>query len=118
VSDIARLRLSSARVIVLAACASAAPVRRGDGAENLARAFIAAGAPTVVATLRSLDDNVSPRFMLQLHRRLAAGSDPVNAVREVILEYLRERDGSVRRPFSWANFVVVGGSGEFVVPRR
>jgi CHAT domain-containing protein len=112
VADIARLRCGSARVVVLAACASAAPVRQGDGAENLARAFIAAGVPTVVATLRALDDDVSPRFMLPLHRRLAAGDDPVDAVRQVVLRQLHDRISG--RPYSWAIFVVVGGSGNFV----
>jgi CHAT domain-containing protein len=118
VSDIAALRLRRPQAVILAACDAAAPVVRGDGAENLALAFLAAGVPTVVAALSDVDDALAPRLMTAIHQRIAAGDDPIGAVSNVLRGEIRNADGSARAPRDWSNFVVVGGSPDFVVPSR
>ncbi len=55
--DIARMRFDRTQLVVLAACrTSTGRIRRGEGVLSLARPFIAAGVPTVVATLWDVDD--------------------------------------------------------------
>ena len=110
ISDIVRLDLHRTKVAVLAACSSAAPTSRSDGADNLALAFIAAGVPTAIASLTDLDDEVAAPLMVMLHRRLSAGTDPSEAVREIALEELRDPRRTVRQPLRWSNIVAVGGS--------
>jgi CHAT domain-containing protein len=114
VRDIASLKLRKARLVVLAACASAMPGTRNDGAENLSLAFLAAGAPTIVANLSDVDDRASAPLMEALHRRIAKGDDPSEAVRDLTVNILRDFGHQVRLPFQWSNIVIVGGSGELV----
>jgi CHAT domain-containing protein len=118
VSDIVRLDLRRTSVAVLAACSSAAPTSRSDGADNLALAFIAAGVPTAIASLTDLDDEVAAPLMAMLHRHLSAGTDPSDAVREIALEELRDRRRTIRQPLRWSNIVAVGGSSGLLAEGR
>jgi CHAT domain-containing protein len=117
VRDVVRLDLHRTKVAVLAACRSAAPTTRSDGADNLALAFVAAGVPTAIASLTDLDDDVSAPLMATLHRQLSAGVDPAAAVREVALGEIRDQQGKIRQPMHWASLVVVGGSGDLLASK-
>jgi CHAT domain-containing protein len=76
---------------------------------SLARPFLAAGVPSVVASLRDVDDDVSLDFSMAFHRALLADGDPAQAVREAQLGFLRSGDAVRAHPSSWAGFVNVGG---------
>lgn len=117
-TDVAHMRLRRTRLVVVAACRTAAGVKRNDGPENLALSFIAAGVPTVVASLWDLDDEYSLRFMTDFHRRVSRGREPSSAIRDVILSELREYDGTLRQPPQWMNIVVVGGNRDMVRGRE
>jgi len=118
VSDIVRLDLRRTKVAVLAACGSAGGTARSDGAENLALAFIAAGVSTAIASLTDLNDDVAAPLMATLHRRLGAGADPADALREMALEELRDPRGTIRQPLHWSNIVAVGGSSGLLAPAK
>jgi len=101
---------SHTRVVVLAACRTAAgPVSRLEGALSLARPFLAAGVPSVVASLWDIDDAVSRSFFVAFHRALLVEGDPVLALRQTQIALLRDADPSLAHPASWAGFVCVGG---------
>jgi CHAT domain-containing protein len=90
VREIASMDLGRARIVVLAACSSA----RGEnlpreGSISVARAFLAAGVPSVVATLWPIDDAAAAEFFPRLHQQLAAGLSPAEALRETQLDCLR-----------------------------
>ncbi len=108
--DIANLRLYGTALVVLAACRSANPPSRGDGVENLADAFLAAGVPTVVASAFDLDDAVSARIMGRFHRLVASGTEPSEAVRLAIADEMRDGAGRIRLPMDWANITILGGA--------
>jgi CHAT domain-containing protein len=102
--------LSRARLVVLAACRTAGgPVSRVEGALSLARPFLAAGVPSVIASLWDIDDATSRRFFESFHRALIAGGEPVAALRQVQIEFLRSRDPLLSYPGSWAAFTHMGG---------
>jgi len=108
--EIDRLDLHATRVVVLAGCRTAAgPTPRLEGALSLARPFLVAGVPSVVASLRDVDDQVAREFALALHRGLLAGAQPARAVREAQLALLRDADAARSHPSSWAGFVSIGG---------
>jgi CHAT domain-containing protein len=99
-----------ARVVVLAACRTAAgPVSRVEGAWSLARPFLASGVPSVVASLWDVDDAQSRGFFVAFHRALLADGDPLVALRRAQLALLRGGDPSLAHPASWAGFVSIGG---------
>src|SRR5262249_56839885 len=96
---------SKTRVVVLAACRTAAgPVSRVEGASSLARPFLAAGVPDVVGSLWDIDDSVSHRFFVDFHRALKEEGDPVVALREAQIAHLRSGDASLTHPAGAAPF--------------
>ena len=98
------------RVVVLAACRTAAgDVSRTEGALSLARPFLAAGVPNVVASLWDVDDATSRTFFVAFHRALLAEGDPLTALHRTQLAFLRDQDPLLAHPATWAGFVAIGG---------
>ena len=87
--EIERQALPQVRLVVLAACGTAAgEALRLEGALSMARPFLAAGVPAVVASLWDVDDTTSRRFFVAFHRNLLAGGDPATALRQTQLGFL------------------------------
>jgi CHAT domain-containing protein len=104
------LELASTNLLVLAACSTAVgPVVKGEGPISLARPFLAAGVPSVVATLWDVDDSSSRTFFAAFYRSIRQGKEPVEALRTGQLALLRSIDRGLKRPASWAGFVAIGG---------
>jgi CHAT domain-containing protein/tetratricopeptide (TPR) repeat protein len=124
------LRLSC-ELVTLSACESGlSRVRRGDELMGLVRAFMVAGAPSVIATLWRVDERSTRILMERFYREVVAGAGFAQALREAQL-YLRtlSQDEVVRLlageapsaemsqtgadrpfadPFYWAPFILVG----------
>lgn len=106
VRGIASLRLHRTRAVILAACGTARGQHRGgEESISIARAFLAAGAPSVVATLWPIDDGPAAEFFPRLHHYLADGLSPADAVRATQLEWIQKRDGP---PGLWAAVQTIG----------
>jgi CHAT domain-containing protein/TolA-binding protein len=106
VRDIASSRLRQTRVVVLAACSTAEGEERArEGSISIARAFLAAGVPSVVATLWPIDDHAAADFFPRLHRHLARGLSPAEALRFAQLECIHRREAP---PFMWAAVQNIG----------
>jgi CHAT domain-containing protein len=96
-----------ARLVVLSSCATAGGrVLTGEGVAGLSTAFLAAGTPTVLATLWPVDDRATERFMKEFYRGLGRGQG-ADAALAMAQERFR-RDPATRHPFYWAGFVVLG----------
>ncbi len=109
--QIAELDLRKTRLVVLASCRSGyGPRARGEGVLSLARAFLAAGSAAVAATLWDLDDGDSADLFLDFHRRVAAGTEPAEALRRTQVELIHSADENLRSPRLWASVALVGGS--------
>jgi CHAT domain-containing protein/tetratricopeptide (TPR) repeat protein len=111
--EIYSLKLDGTRLVILAACDTGNEyVPGGEGATSLARAFLAAGVPTVVASLWSVDDDATARLFDAFHHHLLAGSDPVDALRLAQRAMLGSQHEKNRSPRAWAAFEVIGASAE------
>jgi CHAT domain-containing protein len=107
-SDIAQLTLSNAKVVVLASCDSAAGrIIPGEGIDSIARIFLDAGVPSVVASMWPVDDDQSS-LLIEFHRQLRATGDVARALRSAQLLELGNR-ADVTPLRRWAGFVAVGG---------
>ena len=116
-SEIARLDLRGVRVVLLAACETAGgPLRNGEGVASIARSFLAAGVPTVVATLWKIDDRAARTAFVSMHRAMRDGATPEEALRRAQREMHQSTDPVLSDPRQWAGLVVikVGGSNRFV----
>jgi CHAT domain-containing protein len=104
--DIDQLRLPNLELVVLAACGTAAGrLARGTGVMSLARAFLYAGAHSVVATLWPIDDKESGSLFVAFHRQWIRGLAPAEALRAAQLEALH----AGHAPREWAAVVTFVG---------
>jgi len=81
-------------------------VRVGEGVFGLRRAFVLAGARTLIMTLWGVPDNPTTELMIDLYRRLLAGMPPADALRTAQLA-LRQRYPD---PFFWGGFICQGAN--------
>jgi CHAT domain-containing protein len=107
--EIARLRLTHAPVVVLAACSTATGVSfRMEGATSLSRAFLIAGASSVIGSLWDIEDEASEAFFTRFHRRLVARDTPAAALRAAQLDLVRAGNPRLNAPRAWAAFQLIG----------
>ena len=105
-SDIYALKLS-ADLVVLSSCESALGKDLGsEGIIGLPRAFLYAGARSVVASLWKVDDDATVTFMKVFYSRLQEGEDPAQALQGAQLNLLK--NARLSDPYYWAGFVLEG----------
>jgi CHAT domain-containing protein len=101
------LRLD-ADLVTLSACDTALGKEMGgEGLVGLTRAFQYAGARSVLASLWSISDVSTSRFMKSFYRHLRSGKPKDEALRAAQIEQIREKSGS-SHPFHWAAFELFG----------
>lgn len=113
--EIYNLKLRKTRLVVLSSCQSGAErYYGGEGMASLARAFIGAGVPLVVASLWPVDSNATEELMVSFHKhRREEGASTVGALRKAQQDMLGSEAERFRRPYYWAAFVVNGGYAQF-----
>jgi tetratricopeptide (TPR) repeat protein len=112
--EIVRMAFERTRLVVLAACrTSVGRVRRGEGVFSLARPFLAAGVPTVVASLWDVDDRATRQLFVAFHQALRKGAAAADALRAAQLAALAKGTASPGDPMNWASFAVIGGAQAF-----
>jgi CHAT domain-containing protein/tetratricopeptide (TPR) repeat protein len=105
-SDIYDLKLS-ADLVVLSSCESALGKDLGaEGIIGLPRAFLYAGARSVVASLWKVDDDVTVTLMSAFYSRLQRGEDPAQALQGAQLDLLK--NPRLSDPYYWAAFILEG----------
>ena len=107
--EIARVRFPRTRVVVLAACSTAAgAVSRGEGVVSVARPFLGGGVPLVIASQWDVDDRATEQLTLAFHRELSKTRDPIIALQSAQLSMLRSGDAMQALPENWGAFIAVG----------
>ncbi|MBC8122284.1 MAG: CHAT domain-containing protein, partial [Gemmatimonadaceae bacterium] len=104
-AEVFELRLN-AQLVVLSACETGLGALTGDGVVGLSRAFISAGAPSVLVSLWPVEDQTTARVMEAFHRRWS-GVPLATALREAMLEMKNQGLG----PAQWAAFSLIGEAG-------
>lgn len=105
--EVSRLNLG-ADLVVLSACQTAlGPEIRGEGIVSLARAFMHAGVPRVVASLWKVDDAATAALMARFYTALLIeGRAPAEALAQAQRDLAREPRW--RSPYFWAAFSLYG----------
>ncbi len=95
-------------LVTLSACDTGSGKLLGqEGIASLERAFLLAGAKSVIASLWPADDTFTIALMKRLYQHLINGSDKGAALRQSKLDLLREF-GDQALPIYWAGFTLVG----------
>ena len=115
--DIFSLRLN-ASLVTLSACQTGRNViSGGDELLGLMRAFLYAGAASLVLSLWPVEDRSTARLMEAFYSGLAAGRTKAEALRHAQLEFIHRRLDQdpmaehYAHPYFWAPFFLVGDSG-------
>jgi CHAT domain-containing protein len=107
--EVAAMDLEGTEMVVLSACETGlGTVEEGEGVYGLRRAFLMAGARTVVSALWSVPDKTTAEMMGKLYEE---SDKPVyERVREQQLKRIRHlrNNREPDHPLSWGAFVVVG----------
>jgi len=106
VAEIFQLELKPAYLVTLSACETyLGGIREGDEIVGMARAFMYAGTPSILASLWKVDDYYTQKLMAAFYRELKH-CDKIEALykaRQVMIEKYGKR-----HPFYWAGFVLMG----------
>src|SRR5438552_4188572 len=95
-------------LVTLSACDTGSGKLLGqEGIASLERAFLLAGAKSVIASLWPADDTFTIALTKRLYQHLVNGSDKGAALRGAKLDLLREF-GDQALPIYWAGFTLVG----------
>ncbi|HVF46610.1 MAG TPA: CHAT domain-containing tetratricopeptide repeat protein, partial [Pyrinomonadaceae bacterium] len=101
------LNLWGTKLVVLSACdTGVGEIRTGEGVFGLRRAFVLAGAESLVMSLWPVSDYVTRELMVGYYENLQQGIGRGESLRRAKLEMLR-RPGR-RHPFYWASFIQSG----------
>jgi len=107
-------------LVVLSACRSATGAISADGVHGLTRAFFAAGAASVIASVWDVPDEPTSQLMAEFYKQLrsARTADALRSAQIAIMQRLRAGALSVRtpagpavlaeHPLLWAGFELVG----------
>jgi CHAT domain-containing protein len=114
-SEIYGMKLPRMRLVVLSACQTGIErAYRGEGAIGLARPFIAAGVPLVVATLWAVDSEKAANLMISFHKhRKQDHVSTVEALHRAQLEALHSSQSNSPANYDWAAFIAIGGYASF-----
>ncbi len=107
----------SADLVVLSACDTALGRNvSGEGILGVSRAFLYAGASSVVVSLWQVSDASTADLMIRFYRHLGESGDKAEALRLSKLELIRQ--GRYDQPYYWAPFILIGRPGGAVTSRR
>ncbi|KXJ10458.1 Tetratricopeptide repeat protein 28 [Exaiptasia diaphana] len=95
-----------AQLVVLSCCHSGKGDIRSEGVVGMARAFLAAGARAVVASLWAIDDTATKVFMLKFYSHLKKGESASLSLQQAMKE-MREIE-EYKEPKYWAAFFLIG----------
>ncbi|XP_044164251.1 tetratricopeptide repeat protein 28-like, partial [Acropora millepora] len=105
-SDVQAVKLR-ARLVVLSCCHSGrGRILKGEGVVGIARAFLAAGARSVLVTLWAIDDEATMVFMKHFYQHLKEGKTASAAVHQS-MKSLRESE-QFSEMWYWAPFQLIG----------
>jgi tetratricopeptide (TPR) repeat protein len=94
-------------LVTLAACQTGINERNpGDELVGLTRAFLYAGAPSVIVSLWSVDAYSTQELMLEFYKLIKNGIDKATALQKAQIKIMEKKEYA--HPYYWAPFVLVG----------
>jgi CHAT domain-containing protein len=103
--DVSGLDLTATELVVLSACETGlGAVEVGEGVFGLRRAFMLAGAKSLVMSLWEVPDKQTQQLMADFYANLAQGESPAIALRQAQLKLAEAQPN----PFYWGAFICQG----------
>jgi len=100
-----------ADLVVLSACQTGkGKLLRGEGVIGMTRAFMYAGARSLLVSLWSVNDQSTANFMASFYDHMHRGKAKSEALRQAKLDFIKGTDAALHHPYFWAPFVLMGNS--------
>ena len=115
IRDVLNVQLR-AKLVVLSCCHSGRGEIKAEGVVGIARAFMGAGARSVVVSLWAIDDEATLQFMKCFYQHLAEGK-PTSKSLSLAMKSLRESDEFHEIKY-WAPFLLIGDDLTFDLNRK
>jgi CHAT domain-containing protein len=109
--EIMSMDLQGTELVVLSGCDTGlGDIQTGEGVLGLRRAFLYAGARSLLVSLYSVPDQETIHFMSNFYESLKAGAGKLDSFHNAQLAVLlaKRRQTGVAHPFYWASFILVG----------
>ncbi len=104
------IKLPKTRLVVLSACQSGlGQYYRGEGIVSLVRPLLAAGVPTVVASLWMVNSQATSDLMIAFHSQRKLDNKRTGEALHYAQLKIRQSD-RFRHPYYWAPFIAVGAN--------
>jgi CHAT domain-containing protein/Flp pilus assembly protein TadD len=101
--EIFSLKLN-AKLVVLSACDTGRGRITGDGVMGLSRAWISAGVPSVIVSLRQVNDLPTRTLMNSFYHHFTKTSNVARSLRHAMLDTMK----TDRTPVRWGAFMLIG----------
>jgi len=81
----------------------------GEGVYDLSRAFLSAGAKSIISSMWEIDDQSSSEITISFYKYLKKGESKSNALRLAKLDYIKNVETDrAKHPYYWAGLVAIG----------
>ena len=107
VSEISRLDLDWDLVVVSACQTGRGKLLSGEGVIGLSRAFLIAGARSVIVSLWNVSDISTGQLMKSFYQQVTGAMSNAAALRWAKLQMIGG-DKVTRHPYYWSSFVMIG----------
>ena len=104
-NDVLNVKLR-AKLVVLSCCHSGRGEIKAEGVVGIARAFMGAGARSVLVSLWAIDDEATLEFMTSFYQYLVEGASASESLNRA-MKHMRESDKFSEVKY-WAPFVLIG----------
>jgi CHAT domain-containing protein len=101
--EILNLNLN-AKLVVLSACDTGRGKITGDGVIGLSRAWISAGVPSTIVSLRQVPDDSTTLLMTSFYQNFTKTANIARSLRQAMLATMK----TDREPVRWAAFMLIG----------
>ncbi|XP_068677653.1 tetratricopeptide repeat protein 28-like isoform X1 [Montipora foliosa] len=105
-----------ARLVVLSCCHSGRGEVKSEGVVGIARAFLCAGARSVLVSLWAIDDEVTLLFMRSFYQHLLHGKSASTALQQAMKSFRESKQYCAIK--HWAPFVLVGDDVTLEFPKK
>ncbi len=117
--DAFQLDVKECELVTLSGCETGkALIGGGDEQLGLGRAFLAAGAKSLVMSLWPVEDTATNVLMQYFYQCLLVNNTKAEALRAAQCHLLRHQLFSYAHPYFWAAFRLVGDTGVLSIPQK
>ncbi len=109
-ADVYHTRLNTELVVLSACNTGVGRVVEGEGVMSIARGFMAAGSPSTMLSLWSVDDCSTAELMREYYQNLQLGETKGQALQKAKLSFIANAPKTNRHPFYWGAFVQFGNT--------